>query len=76
MYIGGSNHESIELKTVRSIRTDFSEGDSYQKVVRFSSDGSRLVTGGCDGVVRVWKVHSDYIGSLLTCDGLLSSILV
>lgn len=54
--IGGSNHESIFLSTVGSIRTDFNEGDSYQKVVRFGYDGSRLVTGGCDGVLRVWKV--------------------
>ena len=39
-----------------SVRTDFNEGDSYQKVVRFNHNGSHLVTGGCDGVLRVWKV--------------------
>lgn len=45
------------LSKVASIRTDFSEGDSYQKVVHFNYDGSLLVTGGCDGVLRVWKVR-------------------
>ena len=51
-----------ELKRVRlelkgSVKTDFASGaDCYQKVVRFCHDGSRLVTGGMEGVVRVWKV--------------------
>ena len=51
-----------ELKRVRlelkgSVKTDFASGaDCYQKVVRFCYDGSRLVTGGMEGVVRVWKV--------------------
>lgn len=49
------------MNTVRSIRTDFNEGDSYQKVIRFNYDGSLIVTGGCDGVLRAWKVHVRYI---------------
>ena len=45
---------------VKSVRTDFSDKDSYQKVVRFNHDGSLIVTGGCDGIVRLWKVSMDY----------------
>ena len=48
--------EDIFLQDVSSTRTDFSGTESYQKVVRFSRDGTRLVTGGAEGVVRVWKV--------------------
>lgn len=45
------------LESKGLIRTDFAAGaDCYQKVVRFCYDGSRLVTGGMEGVVRVWKV--------------------
>ena len=39
-----------------STQSDFAETDSYQKVVKFSHDGAYVVTGGVDGVVRVWKV--------------------
>ena len=52
------------------METDFATGgDCYQKVVRFCHDGSKLVTGGTEGVVRVWKV------SQCTCVGEFSSIL-
>ena len=39
-----------------SAQSDFAKTDSYQKVVKFSHDGAYVVTGGVDGVVRVWKV--------------------
>lgn len=51
------DRDSVFLSTVRSIRTDFNEGDSYQKVIQFNYDGSLMVTGGCDGVLRAWKVY-------------------
>jgi prolactin regulatory element-binding protein len=35
-------------------QTDFSD-ECYQKVVSFTCDGGRVVTGGSDGVVRVWE---------------------
>lgn len=48
----------VYLNKIKSIRTDFGEGDSYQKVVQFNYDGSLMITGGCDGVLRIWKVHT------------------
>ena len=48
---------NFSLESKASIQTDFAAGaDCYQKVVRFCYDGSMLVTGGMEGVVRVWKV--------------------
>ena len=48
---------NVSLESKGSIRTDFAAGvDCYQKAVRFCYDASRLVTGGMEGVVRVWKV--------------------
>ena len=38
------------------MQTDFSE-EPYQRVVSFTCDGGRVVTGGGDGVVRVWEVR-------------------
>ena len=37
------------------MRTDFSE-ECYQRVVSFTCDGGSVVTGGSDGVIRVWEV--------------------
>ena len=49
--------EDFSLEESGCIRTDFAPGaDCYQKVVRFCRDGSKLVTGGMEGVVRVWRV--------------------
>ena len=48
---------NISLEESGSVQTDFTTGaDCYQKVVRFCRDGSKLVTGGVEGVVRVWRV--------------------
>lgn len=38
--------------------TDFSAEDQFQRVVRFSHDGTRLATGGSDGTLRVWEFPS------------------
>eukprot|EP00124_Ichthyophonus_hoferi_P001827 Ihof_evm8s107 gene=Ihof_evmTU8s107 len=35
--------------------TDFSEEEPYQKVVRLNKDGSQILTGGADGIARLWK---------------------
>ena len=48
----------IYVKDIGSVRTDYSDKDSYQKVVCFCHDGSRMLTGGIDGVIRVWKVSN------------------
>ena len=49
--------QNFSLEGSGSVKTDFAPGaDCYQKVVRFCRDGSKLVTGGMEGVVRVWRV--------------------
>lgn len=48
---------NFSLEENGSVKTDFAPGtDCYQKVVRFCHDGSKLVTGGMEGVMRVWRV--------------------
>ena len=47
------------------VQTDFSK-DPYQRVVSFTCDGGRVVTGGGDGVVRVWEVRCV---SVCECEG-------
>lgn len=42
-------------------RPSFPE-DVYQKAVRVSRDGRRLVTAGTDGAIRVWQVPNAWLG--------------
>ena len=45
------------MVTVKArVQTDFSK-ECYQKVVAFTCESVRVVTGGSDGVVRVWEVR-------------------
>lgn len=39
---------------MKSIRTDFASTDSYQKLVRFSLDGHRMLTSGNEDHIRLW----------------------
>lgn len=39
------------------VSSDLNPQDPLQKVVRFSSDMSLLLTGGTDGHIRVWEVN-------------------
>ena len=47
---------TFDVEKIKSVRTDFCDDGSFQKVVRFSPDGSILATGGADGQLRVWRV--------------------
>lgn len=47
--------QKVKVQEMGCVQTDFGAKDAYQKVVRFTALGSKVVTGGMDGVVRVWK---------------------
>ena len=48
---------SVEFKL--EFQTDFATKNSFQNVVLFSPDG-RVITGGEQGLVRVWQLSDDY----------------
>ncbi|OXB84340.1 UNVERIFIED_CONTAM: hypothetical protein H355_010767 [Colinus virginianus] len=45
----------VTVESLHRVRTDFSP-DALQKAVRFSADGTLLVTGGADGFLRLWEL--------------------
>lgn len=47
--------KSVSVITSDRVQTDFSD-ECYQRVVSFTCDGGKVVTGGSDGVIRVWEV--------------------
>ena len=49
--------DDIRIEVVTERQTDFLDGGAFQKVVRFSRDGSMLATGGADSSIRVWTVR-------------------
>ncbi|KAM6893362.1 guanine nucleotide-exchange factor SEC12 [Xenentodon cancila] len=56
---GTSNDTAHVIVTgVADVQSDSNVQDPLQKVVRFSSDMSLLLTGGTDGHVRVWEFPS------------------
>ena len=60
-----TKHVTFEVEKLKSVQTDFCDKGSFQKVVRFSPDGSILATGGADGYLRVWRVNKKIL-SLIT----------
>lgn len=48
----------ISVTSVAEVSSDLNPQDPLQKVVRFSSDLSLLLTGGTDGHIRVWEVNT------------------
>lgn len=49
------NDICINCSPKSSYCTHFSTPDPYQKVVRISYDGKFLISGGEDGILRVWS---------------------
>ncbi|XP_042346271.1 prolactin regulatory element-binding protein [Plectropomus leopardus] len=48
----------ISVSDLAKVQSDLNPEDPLQKVVRFSSDLSLLLTGGTDGHIRVWEFPS------------------
>lgn len=48
----------ISVEDIGEVQSDINPQDPLQKVVRFSTDLSLLLTGGTDGHVRVWEFPS------------------
>lgn len=48
----------ITVTGLAEVQSDLNPQDPLQKVVRFSSDLSLLLTGGTDGHIRVWEVNT------------------
>jgi WD40 repeat protein len=46
--------EAEHLSLAKSVRSDFADFDSYQKIIRFCPDGHELLTIGNDDKVRLW----------------------
>lgn len=49
--------DDVSVASVAEVSSDLNPQDPLQKVVRFSSDMSLLLTGGTDGHIRVWEVN-------------------
>ena len=62
-YTNSADHEAapkiitFNVEEITSVKTDFHKSDPLQNVVRFHAKSSRMVTGGTDAKVRVWKVY-------------------
>lgn len=51
---------TFDVQLVDSVTTDFHDKDPYQNCAAFTSDGTKIVTGGADGFIRLWKVSKHY----------------
>lgn len=45
---------NFKITTGDSLKTDFSEDEPSQRIVRINNDGNLMVTGGADGCIRLW----------------------
>lgn len=52
----------FEIEPGEEVKTDKAKDGGFQKVVRFTHDASKVVTGGADGHFRVWKVLLSFYG--------------
>lgn len=46
---------NFKITTGESLKTDFSEDEPLQRIVRINNDGNIMVTGGTDGCIRLWN---------------------
>ena len=57
--VGGENGEiSLHSPGSRFPSVTLRGHDGYVRTLRFNDDGSRLASGGADGIVRLWKIGS------------------
>ncbi|XP_054165885.1 prolactin regulatory element-binding protein-like [Oppia nitens] len=49
---------TFDIKQQKFFKTDFNSNveESFQKIVKFSSEGNMLITGGSDGHIRLWSL--------------------
>lgn len=55
-----SKRLQLIVKPLDSVQTDFSEVEPLQRIVRISSNGKFMATGGTDGHIRLWKFPQLY----------------
>lgn len=55
-----SKRLQLIVKPLDSVQTDFSEVEPLQRIVRISSNGKFMITGGTDGHIRLWKFPQLY----------------
>uniref|UniRef100_T1JHF1 Prolactin regulatory element-binding protein n=1 Tax=Strigamia maritima TaxID=126957 RepID=T1JHF1_STRMM len=52
----GDERLCFDIRPTECVRTDFSEDDGFQKVVRITPCRKFMITGGADGHIRFWKL--------------------
>lgn len=68
--------DDVSVTSMAEVSSDLNPQDPLQKVVRFSSDMSLLLTGGTDGHIRVWEVNVALLCSQTIGDRVVNSRFV
>lgn len=55
------NSKEYSVKKIAEVVTDEAVKDSCQNVVRFFRNGTRAITAGEDGKIRIWTVSSNVL---------------
>lgn len=56
--VRGLAHKKFLIEPGVFVRTDFDQDAPRQKVVLFTHYGLKMITGGVDGHIRIWKVQT------------------